>query len=416
MAVFCLSGARLPRKDGEFLTQICTELQKSGASDTDIDKATAGLVKALFANSRIDIMKRVTTWIMAIITFIMAIGPFLLFPYIKFIDPKLLSNKLRTDMVYTGVYFWFIVAMVISYWKQMLLSFLDIATHRRRAFRELFGILVVIVSILFLGFVIWREWFSNTEEISIRRVAVVILSGVWIISFLNIILKLYWIAERRILAFLRPESALIISLCKAFLAVRDEASWHDQTHRNRIAGDLAVAADTVPKFMPRGVASEAGLSSLAAVRQRFKENALPLREQIVWLATPGPLTRTDLEAELRYALIAASQGELARLEEFLKRVPDRTPPILVARRPWWVVVIDLCRAIAWALTPLVLVQLGSAWKLSLLSEPDQQAWAQKAAYIWLALAILRWLSPGNFKETIEAAGTLFDRSKPKGAE
>ena len=108
----------------------------------------------------------------------------------------------------------------------------------------------------------------------------------------------------------------------------------------------------------------------------------------------------------------ASLGELARLEEF----PDRTEPILVALRPWWVVVIDLCRAIAWALTPLALVQLGSALQLPLLSEPDQQALAQKAAYIWLALAVLKGLTPGNFKETIEAAGSLLGRSKPKGAE
>jgi hypothetical protein len=133
---------------------------------------------------------------------------------------------------------------------------------------------------------------------------------------------------------------------------------------------------------------------------------------MVWLATPGPLTRTDLEAALRNALIAASLGELARLEEF----PDRTPPNPIARRPWWVLIIDLCRAVAWALTPSALVQLGSAWQLPLLSEPDQQALAQKAAYIWLALAILRWLSPGNFKETIEAAGTVLGRGKSKGAE
>jgi hypothetical protein len=139
--------------------------------------------------------------------------------------------------------------------------------------------------------------------------------------------------QRRILAFLRPDSALIISLCDAFLAVREEASWHDQNHRNRIAGTLAVAADAIEKFMPRGIAAAAGPSSVAAVRQRFKEAAIPLRRRIVWLATPGPLTRTDLEAELRQVLIAASLGELARLEE----LPDRTQTIQVERRPWWVV-------------------------------------------------------------------------------
>jgi hypothetical protein len=422
MAVSRLSGVRLTRKAEEFLTQMRTELRKSGASDTDIEKATAGLVKAIFANSRIDLVKRVLRVIISVIMCAIIALPFLLLPYTKFIGTNLLSNKSGTGMGYL-IYIWLIVAAVVGSWKQLLLSFLDIGQRHGRAFKELFVILWkllvilgIILCILIGGFEIWREWFSNIEEISIWRVAVVILSGVWIISFWNITIKLYQGAEPRILAFLRPESALIISLCKAFLAVRNEASWHDQTYRDRIAGDLAVAIDAVEKFMPRVVAAEAGFSSLAAVRQRFKETAIPLREQIVWLATPGPLTRTDLEAELRNALIAASLGELARLEEFLKRFPDRTQPILLALRPWWVVIIDRCRAIAWAVTPLALVWLGSAWQLPLLSEPDQQASAQKAAYIWLALAILRGLSPGNFKETIEAATTLSGRSKPKGTD
>lgn len=210
------------------------------------------------------------------------------------------------------------------------------------------------------------------------------------------------------LAFFQPESALIISLCNAFLAVRDEASWHNQNYRNRIARHLAVAADAIEKFMPRGVAAEAGLSSMTAVRRRFKEAAIPLRQRIVWLATPGPLTRTDLETELRNAIIAASLGELARLDE----IPDRTQMLQAESRSWWVVLTELFRGIAWALIPLALVQLGSALQLPLLSEPE----AKKAAYIWLALAILRGVSPDNFKETIEAAGSLLGRSKPKGAE
>jgi hypothetical protein len=264
---------------------------------------------------------------------------------------------------------------------------------------------------LFYGFRAWREIFIDVEEISVWSIAIVILSAIWVISFYNISRKWHGYVEPRVLAIFRAESALVISLSNAFLAIRDETSWHDQRHRNRIAGHLAVAVDAVEKFMPRGLAVVAG-SSLAAVRQRFKETAIPLRQQIVWLATPGALTRTDLEAEIRKALIAASLGELARLEEF----PDRTQPILVPRRPWWVVVIRLCRDIVWALAPLALVELGSAWQLPLLSEPDQQALAQKAAYIWLALAILRWLSPDNFKETIEVAGSLLGRGKPKGTE
>lgn len=229
---------------------------------------------------------------------------------------------------------------------------------------------------------------------------------------MDISIKWFSLMFKRIFGLIRPDAALIISLCDAFLLVRNEAFWRDQNYRNTIAGQLAVAADAIDKFMPRGIAAEAGLSSVAAVRQRLKEAAIPLRRRIVWLATPGPLTRTDLEADLRQALVAASLGELGRLEE----LSDRTQTIQVEHRAWWVIVTDLCRGIAWALIPLGLVQLGSALQLPLLSEPDQQAAALKAAYIWLALAILRALSPGNFKETIEAAGSLLGRSKPKGAE
>jgi hypothetical protein len=119
---------------------------------------------------------------------------------------------------------------------------------------------------------------------------------------------------QRALAFFRPDCALIVSLCSALRATRNEAAWHDQTHRNRIARDLTVAADAIEKFMPRHIATQCAPSSISVVRQRLKETAIPLRGQIVWLVTPGPLTRTNLEAELRKAIIAASRGELARLE------------------------------------------------------------------------------------------------------
>ena len=48
-----------------------------------------------------------------------------------------------------------------------------------------------------------------------------------------------------------------------------------------------------------------------------------------------------------------------------------------------------------------------------LSDHDQQMAAQKAAYLWLGVAILRWMSPGNFKETVDAAAGLLGRGKEK---
>lgn len=154
---------------------------------------------------------------------------------------------------------------------------------------------------------------------------------------------------------------------------------------------------------------------MAVVRQRFKETAISLRRKIVWLATPGPLTRTDLEAELRKAIVTASLGQLAQLAQ-PEGAADSMQTVQADRRNWWDLLTDLCRGIAWALTPLALVQLGSALQLPLLSEPEQQTAAQKAAYVWLVVAILRGLSPGNFKETIDAAGGLLGRTRPSRPE
>jgi hypothetical protein len=272
MAVSRLSGARLTRKGEKFLAQIWTELRKSGASDTDIEKATAGLVQAIFANSRIEIASRALKWVGGFVIMNIILWTFFLFPYDKFIDIK--STSRFGEGLIAIIFFSFVISIISSELKQDILTSLDNEKHHYRTklhryriiFVELIEILVTILLILIPGFFVWREWFSNIEEISIWKVAVVILSGVWVISFWNITIKLYRRAEPRILAFFRPESALIISLSKAFLAVRNEASWHDQTYRDRIAGHLAVAIDAVEKFMPRGIAAEAGLSSLAAVR------------------------------------------------------------------------------------------------------------------------------------------------------
>jgi hypothetical protein len=60
----------------------------------------------------------------------------------------------------------------------------------------------------------------------------------------------------------------VISLCNAFLAVRDTASWHDQTHRNHIAIHLMVAADAIEKFMPAMLQS-----SLMSIRWPLSDSA-----------------------------------------------------------------------------------------------------------------------------------------------
>lgn len=408
MAVSRLNGWRLPRKDETFLAEIWDSLKASGASEEDITNATPGISKALFAMSRINTL---TQPLIIIINGIVlpAIISLPLFMVVLLENEHSSGHQMFIVMVLAislGWVFW-----VVQKLPDILIDRLYVTSISITSF---YGIVAFAYSIMlvYFGLEIWKDRVIYIEKMSIWDFVIIILGVGWMASLTNIFLRWSRLVYRRIFAYLRPDSALIISLCHAFLAVRNEASWHDKHHRDRIAGQLAVAADAIAKFMPRNIAAEAGLSSVAAVRQRFNEAAIPLRQRIVWLATPGPLTRTDLEAELRQAIVAASLGELARLEE----VPDRTETIHMDRRPWWVVVTDLCRGIAWALIPLGLVQLGSALQLPLLSDHDQQATAQKAAYLWLALAILRGLSPGNFKETMEAAGSLLGRSKTKGAE
>ena len=274
------------------------------------------------------------------------------------------------------------------------------------------ALLFVVFGLVYLGYKGFQgAHLSQVQQWSIWDGVVILLSCIIPFTVFRMFNMTLSYVRWRLLAFLRPDWALIVSLCYSFLAIREKSLWRDQAHRNYIAVHLAVAADAIEKFMPR-YAFRSDLTSTSVVRQRFKEAAMPLRQKIVWLATPGPLTRTDLEAELREAILVASLGELDQLE----RSADPTQAVQAQPRNWWGSLRDLCHGAAWALTPLALVQLGSALQLPLLSEPTEQTAAQKAAYIWLALAILRGLSPGNFKETIEAAGTLLGRSKAKGAE
>jgi hypothetical protein len=232
------------------------------------------------------------------------------------------------------------------------------------------------------------------------------------ITALNFLIRITISTGERLLAYFRPDCALIVDLYCAFVAVRNESAWPDQAHRNIIARHLGSAADAIERFMPRYFTRKTDFSSTTMIRQRFKETAIPLRQRLVWLATPGPLTRTDLEAELRKALVAASLGQLDQLGG----MDESTQMAQAERRSWSGMLTDVCRGLAWALTPLGLVQLGSALQLPLLSDPGQQMAAQRAAYIWLLIAILRALSPGGFKETIEATGSLLGRGKSSQKE
>ncbi len=51
-AVSRLDGARLSRKDEEFLARIRNELKEVGASDEEIDKATPSLTIAIFVRRK----------------------------------------------------------------------------------------------------------------------------------------------------------------------------------------------------------------------------------------------------------------------------------------------------------------------------------------------------------------------------
>jgi hypothetical protein len=401
------SGVRLSTKAETFLTSSLDGLRNSGVAEAELDSVTPAITNAIFAEFRANKWSRATCFILGSVVWVMSI--------IGIFD--LIYSKYKESIKLVGLAFIIIfslfVVMLSLIGKRVLLLFLD---RGDRSTLKKYGLLafmgIIFVVSLFLGYRSMQEYYWTIEDISIWTLMIILLCGIWVMAFFNIFTRISHYIYWRLLAILRPDCALIVSLCYAFELVRDKASWHDQTHRTRIARHLAVAADAIEKFMPRYVVTEADISSMAVVRQRFEATANPLRQKIIWLATPGPLTRTDLEWELRKAIIAASLGELAKLEE----KSGSTQTIQVARRNWSGLLADLCRGIAWALTPLALVQLGSALKLPLLSEEQQQTAAQKAAYIWLAIAILRGLSPGNFKETMDAAGSLLGRTRANRSE
>jgi len=412
MAAAPFGNARLSQKAEEFLARTLDALRQSGASEEELISSEPGLNDAVFAEYRVG------AWYRAILPILSAFVTLLItIPFsISLIGPSNWEwfHRWKGYGLFYIVYFWFALAFILVVWKRVSTGFLD-----RRAQTDKYEIISTVIALIGLlmmlgicGYEICTKIYPRMPEMSIWDFVIVILCGAWVFAVLNIFFRIQTYVRQRVLAFFRPDCALIISLCYAFQATRNEAAWHDQTHRNRIARHLTVAADAVEKFMPQYIATQCALNSISAVRRRLKETAIPLRGRIVWLVTPGALTRTDLEAELRKAIIAASQGQLALLEE----ASDPTNTVQVSGRNWWILMADLSRAIAWAVTPLALVQIGSALQLPLLSQPEEQTAAQKAAYIWLTLAILRGLSPGNFKETIEAAGSLLGRSKPKGGE
>jgi hypothetical protein len=88
MTVSPLSGVRLTRKAEEFLTQILTELRKSGSSEKDIEKATAGLERAIFANSRINIVNIILRCIVGTIIVILLVIP----PWMLLTENLLIEN------------------------------------------------------------------------------------------------------------------------------------------------------------------------------------------------------------------------------------------------------------------------------------------------------------------------------------
>jgi hypothetical protein len=414
MAAAALGSVRLSEKTEQYLASTLDALRKSGASEEELNSSKPGLTGALFVEYRAFAWGRVIFPILDACISLMIVGPALI-SWIVPLNWKYWHFWKGFDILGI-IYFWLSLTLIFGMLKVIVIDFFNQRENTilaRLGFRDRSAhVITFIVSCCMLFIVLvfgsYELYQGYRTETSVWDFVVLILCGAWVFSLLNIFVRLRTYISQRALAFIRPDCALITSLCSAFRATRNEAAWHDQTHRNRIARDLTVAADAIEKFMPRHIATQSAPSSISVVRQRLKETAIPLRDQIAWLVTPGPLTRTDLEAELRKAIIATSRGELARLEG----ASDPTRTAQVSGRNWWGLAAELSRGIAWALTPLALVQIGSALQLPLLSRPEEQTTAQKAAYIWLALAILRGLSRGNFKETIETAGSLMGRSKP----
>jgi len=415
MAATRITRGRLSPESEKFLDDVLEELRKSGASDEEINNASPGLTDAVFAASK---AKRYTE-VSSTIVFYMIAATIILIPMFVYSNVEGIGKSfLIGDLGYLRILFFTFVLMmftrliinrVLKPVVRRILSINSPIFHKGHIGTLIVAILILMWLLIVNGLEVWHEQSSRVRQWSIWEFAIIFVSGIWIYTCFQMLNKISTYLRNRVLAVLRPDWALISSLCHAFLAVRDDTLWHDQAHRNQIAANLGLAVETVEKFMPRYFVIKTDISSMAMIRRRFKQAAIPLRQELLWLATPGPLTRTDLEAELRKALIAASSGQLHQLG----REVASTEMVETERRSWWGVLIDSGRALAWALTPLVLIWLGSALQLPLLSDHDQQMAAQKAAYLWLGVAILRWMSPGNFKETVDAAAGLLGRGKEK---
>jgi hypothetical protein len=126
MAVSRLNRVRLPRKDQEVLNQICTELRKSCASETDIVKARLSLKKALFVNSR---MKTVNTILRVIVSQIVMIPILVLLAMMEY--NQVFGTKLTTgisggDKFFYITVFWIFLLTIVMTGKTLFLNLLDV--------------------------------------------------------------------------------------------------------------------------------------------------------------------------------------------------------------------------------------------------------------------------------------------------
>lgn len=397
---------------------ILDQLIRSGVSDEEIDSVTPAVTEAIFVSSRAHTVNRVLTLVYSLGFYgVLLVPPLLIYRWVK--KEGILAGGTEFQLsvtILSLVWAWVSVNMLRQYLiRPGMRDFFRLKEQRNNRNTAVTSDIEFILNIIIIGtatLMLIASVVGAVEVIipsmyywSIWQSATIILASFWIYTILKIT-NAAILAGGKLLAYFRPDCALILYFAEAFLYVCQKDAWRYASHRDSIAVQIGLAANILENFMPRYFAIDSNARSM--IRQRFREAAIALRQKILWLATPGPLTRADLEWELRKALVAASTGQLDQLGG---RPDDLSQTIPVQGRNWWNELPDLFRGIAWALTPLVLVQLGTALHLQLLSDPEQQLAAKRAALLWLGIVILRALSPGNFKETIEAATSLLGRGR-----
>jgi hypothetical protein len=213
----------------------------------------------------------------------------------------------------------------------------------------------------------------------------------WLLTYLA---QLSVIIERWQFARNYPESALVAALLYASWLLRDDSVWTRLNTKRNLMEVLENCARTFAYSVPKKLRGFDPISE-AHIRRRSTETAAALRSYKLWIYSPTPLTRTDLQSLLLGMVMHITDGQW----DYLPRSePNRVSRSIVRDR-----VIRGLLAVGQSCVPIFLLFL---WHLTPFGPP--RPLFEKLAIVTFAVSavyLLLSIDPGA-ETKIKGAGSI----------